>query len=137
MRFESASDEEFDEGDLVDEAGKHGEKRRCRFLVSTLVQGVDNDEGAGLRRPEWPDDEFLHSRTEGLLSDIGLAVKIGPPGSAAGEQAGRREWGRWTEGCSCRRNFLNRRSSPQASHPQSSSPQMFGRWSTFPSWRGR
>jgi len=71
MRFGSASDEEFDEGDLVDKAGKHGEKRGCRFLVSTLVQGVDNDEGAGLRRPEWPDDEFLHSRTEGLLSDIG------------------------------------------------------------------
>jgi len=69
-RFWSACDEELDEGDLVDVAGKDGEERGCRFFVLTLVQGVDNDQGSSLHRLERLDDELLHLRTQGLPSDI-------------------------------------------------------------------
>ena len=65
-----ASDEEFDERDLVHIAGKHREKRGRRFRILTLIEGINDDENRNLRHLERTNDEFLHLGTKGLLSKI-------------------------------------------------------------------
>jgi len=72
--FGPAGDEEFDEWDLVHVAGQHREKRRRRFLVSALVEGVDDDECWNLHRLERTDNELFHLRTDLFSSNS----RVGP-----------------------------------------------------------
>jgi len=69
-RFGPAGDEELDERDVVHIAGEKGQERRCRLLISALIEGVNDDEGQNFHCLERPDNKFLHLRTKGLASNI-------------------------------------------------------------------
>ena len=66
----STSDEELDRGDLVYIVGEYREKCRCWFLILTLTKSINDKEGLGLCCLEWANNEFLHLRDEGFLSNI-------------------------------------------------------------------
>jgi hypothetical protein len=69
-RLGSPGDEEFDGWDLMEVAGKDGEKGGCGFLVLTLVQRVDDDEGYNSRLLERLNNELLHLGAKGLFPSI-------------------------------------------------------------------
>jgi len=50
-------------------AGEHGKECGCGFLVSTLVEGVNDDEGRGWHCLKWTNDEFFHLGTKCLPSN--------------------------------------------------------------------
>ena len=69
-RLGPAGDEELDRGDLVYIVRKHREKCRGRFLISALIQSINDNEGVDFCCLERSNNKFLHLGTEGLLSNI-------------------------------------------------------------------
>jgi len=57
-------------GNLVNIAGEDREKCRYRLLVSTLIKGINDDEGWSLHSMEWANNKFLHLRVKGFSSNI-------------------------------------------------------------------
>jgi hypothetical protein len=51
-------------------AGENGEKCRCWFLISALIQSINDDEGWICVSWNGPNNEFLHLRAKGLPPDV-------------------------------------------------------------------
>ena len=78
--FGSSGDKELGVGYLLDIAGEYRQDGRGWFFILAFVEGIDDDQSPSVgcfERFERTDDEPLHLRTEGLLSN----VRVGPQDS--------------------------------------------------------
>ena len=69
-RLRPASDEEFDKGNFVKVPGKYREKSQCWFIISALVQGINDNEHWDLCLLEYANNKCLHLKTKGFPSNV-------------------------------------------------------------------